>query len=716
MREVDLGNGAALIVSADMHEEMIQREVARAMGQRADHPITFAPFSGGAHAFDRTTPDRHSIMRELVKADSASATRAIAERMMSIALHAFMKTPDDERIPQPDSRLEDILETPNPILSMDQLIYFTAWTLVPAGEAFWQIIPDVAGIPTQLWPIPYESVEIRQTRENPIDHFEVRDGSGVTRRLAPEEVVHFWFPDPAHPMRGLGRLGPQATRWNAARSQEQRFDSFYKNDGTSKLGLEGQTAEAVPPTGVDLDVWNTMMRNRYHRIHGISQGIPLFAPPGYKFKEFQEPDFGGEMELRKQLSADLFKAYGVPEAILGVVTDVNRASTEGVRFIFDLNTIAPLMNLIVNALNRQLAPLFDATLEVQHDKFVMDDKVFELAREEADLRGKVRTVNEVRATRPDLEPVDYGELPVGTIAETPYTGEDAFAFGDERAEDLEGTPRSDAQGGPAVRASSPPSPSSGSGVRGYFAPAAQWLRNVAVEKQFGRKTNKAVSLILKIQNRDVSRKLTNASRALADVNMADLFNPNDPRWVREWARKLGPTWREIFLEAGIDTWEGLGLASPFELTQTMVDQIAGNLAELSRLTGESTWTSLDTILREGIAEGASPSSVAARIRNDTFSAKRAKAIARTEIGKANQQGQLVGMETSQVVREKEWNTSQDGRVRDSHLIDGQTVLLADEFTLNSGSRAQHPLDPSLPAADLVNCRCFMTPVIGVEGI
>jgi hypothetical protein len=55
---------------------------------------------------------------------------------------------------------------------------------------------------------------------------------------------------------------------------------------------------------------------------------------------------------------------------------------------------------------------------------------------------------------------------------------------------------------------------------------------------------------------------------------------------------------------------------------------------------------------------------------------------------------------------REWDTSKDSRVRDSHeAMDGQVVGLFEPFTSGLGNQLQYPGDPDGPPEDTVQCRC-----------
>jgi hypothetical protein len=81
--------------------------------------------------------------------------------------------------------------------------------------------------------------------------------------------------------------------------------------------------------------------------------------------------------------------------------------------------------LISEALTLQLAEEFDESIFVEFEDFVSEDKEHTLKQEDQDLRLKVRTTQQVLRDRgADPEDATWGEYPVGTLADTPYTGED----------------------------------------------------------------------------------------------------------------------------------------------------------------------------------------------------------------------------------------------------------------------------------------------------
>ena len=122
-------------------------------------------------------------------------------------------------------------------------------------------------------------------------------------------------------------------------------------------------------------------------------------------------------------------------------------------------------------------------------------------------------------------------------------------------------------------------------------------------------------------------------------------------------------------------------------------------------------------LSEGVAAGESIPKLADRIQSvfKTASDSRARTIARTETISASGFGNLEAM-TQADITQKEWLSTMDDATRDTHVeMDGQVVDMEDDFESPSGAHGPHPGEMGEAAED-VNCRCTVLPVIGKSSI
>ena len=90
---------------------------------------------------------------------------------------------------------------------------------------------------------------------------------------------------------------------------------------------------------------------------------------------------------------------------------------------------------------------------------------------------------------------------------------------------------------------------------------------------------------------------------------------------------------------------------------------------------------------------------------------RAEAIARTELSGLMNETSYKQMELSGVVSKKKWYSIGDNRTRDSHQrLNGKTIMFDEKFDVN-GTAADGPHATNLPAAEVVNCRCRLIPIV-----
>ena len=137
--------------------------------------------------------------------------------------------------------------------------------------------------------------------------------------------------------------------------------------------------------------------------------------------------------------------------------------------------------------------------------------------------------------------------------------------------------------------------------------------------------------------------------------------------------------------------------SAFEITQTTAKNVQG-------------------IIEQGLLSGASVNQIAIAIDNSAqFGIGRSRMIARTEATKAinlatDQSYQTAANEGIKI--RKQWLSSRDDKVRETHQeLDGQTVGVNEDFTVPStGEQAPAPA-AFASAAESINCRCTIVPVI-----
>lgn len=702
-------------------------------GKRAA-PISLTPENYGNYfgaGIGSPQPRTEDLLREN-KGVADIATRAIANRVASLNPQVKVSVTDstgtlsDEVLD--DHILKMLLDRPHPDFSKQQLFRLTTQWIVSAGDAYWLKVSNGFGVPIMLQPIPPNRVE-PVLRGALVTHYAVTDGYGTTHQFGAREMVRFWFPDPETVYTGEGYLGPNATIHDAQTFANEHLRSRYQNDATPQSILK-----STPDTPhLDDTQWTRLQREwrrKYNSRDGAYRGLPAMLPPGWDVV-LPEMHSGADITpLLEFWQSNQLMNFGVPASVLGRVISGDRSSAETNQFVFDKHTILPIATMIQEAITLQLAPDFDSSIWVEFEDFVSDDKDYELKRERQDLEMKVVSIQQVREARgDDPEDAPWGELPVGTFSDQPYTGEepdtsfgpdDPSAFGDPASDGEEPSPADSPNTQKALRQVGKVG-KAGLARSAHFMPENEWRRVLARERKWRPRMLRAMRSILEAQRRETvkrTRKLFPEERAMpVAVTLEQLFD--EDAWDRIFALRLDTVRKAAYLDSALEALSGIGVGQTFEFTPIVIETLREMGAQLVTNANATTKSRLAKALAEGVEEGEGVSQFVKRI-NEVFGVRRknAETIARTELLKASQHAQIESFKQSGVVEWKQWNDNRDNDVRDSHVGSQIPVVAVDQpFILGSGLPARHPGDPSLPVGEIANCRCFVTPVFDdPEGI
>lgn len=426
----------------------------------------------------------------------------------------------------------------------------------------------------------------------------------------------------------------------------------------------------------------------------------------------------------------LFAAYSVPEAKAGLIKDVNRANAFSADQTFNQECVQPRLNLWDESFTNQLAHDFDEKLLIEHDNPVPSDKEFELKKDESDIKNFVSSINQVRERRGEEE-VSWGNEPWIPFnlsqpgsSEPSQPPEPPAKPKEELSEEEEGKALKCNCGGGHV-------------AKNKFLPTEP--AKVAYWKVFDGRARKhelifikMVRKLFKAQRKEVLDNLDKMASQIEsqfagwskkkiarfikqDTRIINNILFDEKEAIKEFEGAARPVIAEAFEESGKVLLADLGIDIAFNLENTRARKFIGDKTEkFAEDVNETTIKELRKTLQEGFREGEGIPKLASRVKKvyDKADSSRAVAIARTEILSSSNAGTLEGMKQSGVIKEKEWLSSRDDRVRDSHLspLDGQTVKINEDFTSNDGNKAQHPGGFEV-AEENVQCRCSVLPVV-----
>lgn len=701
-------------------------------------PISFVYETRHSGIGTATQPDPAALEREAL-GWAWIAISAIADRVASLAptIEVCRRVRRNGKAvldPIEDHPLTRMLRSGSPVHPPSVVYRTMASHILTVGEAYlFKVRGSGLPMPVELW-LGQPATIKPLVAAGLIVGYEVYDGTGARWTVDVRDTVRAWWPDPESLYTSEGKLGPQSIVVDANKFIDQTAREHFEHNAIPRVIMEANenaaTSGALNPD--EVAALNEQMRQRFSRRMGSQRGLPFWAPGGFKAHELSAMGGVEEVQAYKAgLRDQILAAFNVPKSAVGLTDGMGlgRAEAETNQYIMDVRAVKPVADLIAEALTTQLAvPDFDAGLVVRFPDFAPADKTFELLRDETELRTKLRSINEVRERKGD-DPVEWGDLPVGTVGEAPYTGE----------EDLSTLPPDDpnalgdTQGGDTTDDDGPRSRAI---ERVRIDPKAEWQRVLARERKWPPAFRRAFLEVLTVQERAVQAAVAQSmERALErEPTLAELVGTiratlAPARWAKLFERKTERVRKAAYISAGQEALKLVGAKGAFQLSTEVAQRLRLQGAQFAELVTNTTVKRVSAQVTEAMAQGAEAgeplSQRAKRIEQAVgrgFLTRRneARTIARTEMLRANTSAQLDGFERSGVVERKVWHTSMDDAVRDSHQIDGQTVFAHESFLLpatadHGAERADGPgvgADGApLSAANTINCRCFVLPVI-----
>jgi HK97 family phage portal protein len=181
---------------------------------------------------------------------------------------------------------------------------------------------------------------------------------------------------------------------------------------------------------------------------------------------------------------------------------------------------------------------------------------------------------------------------------------------------------------------------------------------------------------------------------------------------------IGARWRKWFTTSGNQQLQDILRAAGREARNATIkddgysDEHINLFARQIARTGSN---AIQRIVENGLVQGFTIDDIASDISEAfAFSPQRALMIARTESTNAANLGAqraYAEAEADGIKVQKQWLSSRDSKVRDSHAaLDGQTVGANENFVNETGDEAAYPAGFGIASED-INCRCTMIPIV-----
>lgn len=599
--------------------------------------------------------------------------------------------------------LRQLLARANPFTTAEDLVENISANLDISGNAYCLKFADKRDVWRELWPIRPDMVTILASPSTYIAGYRVRSGKREFD-FTPDQVIHFREFNPFSDYYGMGALTAcygsavieeESQQWNRAMMRNAgRLDGMLISDQAVSPAQAKMAASAFREEFVG-------SRNA-HRVMVMGKGLKYQAVATTP----KELDF---ILSRKLTREEILAALGVRPVMLGLEAgDIGRRS-EQIRDYF-FATVGARASRIVSTINQFLAPEFgDAKLrviaEVETALMPYEDRLALATADAAYVTGGILRRNEVRRRlgHPPVEGGDEILVPMTMVAlqtalSTPPLGQ---------------VP----PGGAAIVSTRPPALKAADprgdlwdAFVGKATPHERVMKTAVYRALVA--TGQHMKALLDTGHQPptvVTEGMALAHRLLSEVGRVHLPAAMEAGFTQAVTRindQLGQraVRKEPAATIGID-WS------------LEIPELARYLAERPVQYADQVVASLAPDFRAQLgqlgSEGASIQDMATAIsdRMDAIAPSKASVIARTEVIAAANLAASVAFAESGVVAQQEWLSARDERVRETHAVaDGQVVGLDEMFDIG-GARLAYPGDPDGPAAECVNCRCTILPVL-----
>lgn len=590
-----------------------------------------------------------------------------------------------------DNDLLILFEEPNVYQSYNDFIQYLLFSYLWDGNAYILKVKNGNKV-VALLPLPFASVTVAQ---HGMDIIYKYNGNQYTR----EDIIH--IKDSSY---GNSYLKGESRIKHALLSIMENSYSDRFNISTLKSGgdIKGVLSTEANLTDEDVDLYSKSWDKRYAGVDNNGKTAVLggglkWTGTGNSMKDM------GYASLKKVSREEVMSIMGVPQIILGFTESVNYANAQVQYKIFWSNTIKPLLQVMAASFTK-------AFLKGTNYIFYYDYSSIDALQE--DLTMKLSQAQLAVS-------MGYSLRSVSEKLEIPFDIDDIVEDLGEVTNDSEIKPNNTSQRTSTESTSGDTSTDDNTPTKAFkkkidskqYDVWTNHLKDVFIKghsKNEKRFRNDLEKFFVSIRNEIVND--LKGKKGLDDPISKDIMN-NILKYLED--RKLLDKLNKISL----DNFDEIGNSvvtdylkefdiqwkNNFDMKQITASH-ANNIAGIMTTTRKQ----IQALLNDAIDNNLSVGDVSQKLfDNFNLSRDRSVMIARTEITSLSNDM----IETSfkqEGIEEKQWLTSEDGAVRESHSrINGETVKITDRFS----NGLKYPGDStSGNASEVVGCRCVLLPL------
>ena len=643
------------------------------------------------------------------------AVKALCDNVPQAKIVIYNKATNEEI---DDVPLRTLLENPNPRQTQSDFLQEWVGYYALTGEGFIKKVRSLGQVAGIMRSLPAELVNLDPSKMKESMDFNTLQLTGwkygTTLLLTLEEIIHTKDFNPYNPNRGMSPLKPIADEMEIDQASLTFNNSFFKNNATAGmiLSTEGNlTQDQRDALRKSLEARHTGVANSFKNLL-LEKGL---KPIDAGRSTHREMEF---IEQKKLMREEILGIWRTPKALFNITDDLNYATFMGQMRVFWLYGLMPIMRKFEDSINKNIVQAYNPNLRVVFD--YKNTPAFQQDFNERVATGQILsqigfTGNEINDKLElgfeeqewrDKWWVSFGLVPADAEATAQREADKLAQEEADRQANAEAQAKLDEEAGKEE------------------AGKEKAVRKTALTER----KSKFIKVFLKGQGSIEKMMESKITRYLMDLRAKILKDPAHLRTLSmvDWDKQdevlvklIKPVMHEgIKLGVAIGQ-DVLGRTKTLDdanfehrvnsLLQIRMDKLTGINSTIKNRLQDKLKDTLTEQVQAGASVSVQTSTMQEAVREFfNLTSSRALLIARTESSGAVNGGSMLYYQ-NEGVTQKEWITSQDELVRESHRQCEDEGAISMFNTFSNG--LMFPSDQNGDAGEVCNCRCSLLPVV-----
>jgi len=256
------------------------------------------------------------------------------------------------------------------------------------GNAYWLMVNNRLGTPSEIWPIPPDRISPIADPNNFISGYEYKYQMKKVI-FKEEQIIHFKMANPRSLYVGMSPLAAVTSAYNINENMGTYENSLFTNMGR----LEGafETEEVL-----DEDEFNRLKEEIAQAYIGVANAgkVPLLDS-GLTYKNYGlKPSELSYIEGRERIKEEILNAFGQNLALYDKTA--TRANSETAQVMYARRALRPRCYRDEQKLNEKLVPKYDPRLFLAYDDPVPEDQLIAMKIRESNIKTGLSSINEER--------------------------------------------------------------------------------------------------------------------------------------------------------------------------------------------------------------------------------------------------------------------------------------------------------------------------------